>query len=155
MQQDTFDQHFWDRAARKYSQDTIKDMAGYTRTLEYTRQLLKQTDAVLEFGCGTGTTALSLAPSVNSLLGTDLSIEMITIAQEKAVAQGCRNAEFKVASAAHDFGTDGAFNAVLAFNVLHLIADRSAALRQAISTLKPGRPLHFEDAVLIRDEPSI
>lgn len=138
MRQDTNDQRFWDRVAYKYARDPIKDMAGYTRTLERTRQLLRQTDTVLEIGCGTGTTALSLAPSVARFVGTDISGEMIAIAREKARAQGCENAEFEVASADRAVGADGAFDAVLAFNVLHLIADQSATLRQAVRALKPG-----------------
>ena len=72
MRRSTDDQYFWDRLARKYARDPIKDMAGYTRTLEATRQRLRETDTALELGCGTGTTALSLAPSVARLVGTDV-----------------------------------------------------------------------------------
>lgn len=49
-----------DRIARKYSADAIADPAGYERTWHY----LQAGDAVLEFGCGTGTSALKLAPVV-------------------------------------------------------------------------------------------
>ncbi|KAB2850175.1 MAG: class I SAM-dependent methyltransferase [Hyphomicrobiaceae bacterium] len=138
MPKHTKDQQFWDRVARKYARDPIKDMAGYTRTLGSTRQRLRETDTVLELGCGTGTTALSLAPAVARLVGTDVSGEMIAIAREKAGAQGCGNVAFEVAPADHAFRADGAFDAVLAFNVLHLIADRSAAFQQAVRALKPG-----------------
>ncbi len=138
MRRDTDDQSFWDRVARKYARDPIKDMAGYTRTLECTRQRLREADTVLELGCGTGTTALSLAPSVARLVGTDVSGVMISIAREKARAQGCGNAEFEVAPADRALGADGAFDAVLAFNVLHLITDQSATLQQAVCALKPG-----------------
>lgn len=138
MRQHSADQHFWDRVARKYARDAIKDMAGYIRTLESTRQRLHGTDTVLELGCGTGTTALSLAPDVARLVATDVSTEMIAIAREKAAAQGCRNVEFAVSPADRAAGPDGAFDAVLAFNVLHLIADRPAALRQAARSLKGG-----------------
>lgn len=138
MREHTADQHFWDRVARKYARDAIKDMAGYTRTLESTRQRLRETDIVLEIGCGTGTTALSLAPTVGRLVGTDVSGEMITIAREKAGAQGCRKAEFLVSPADRAIKPDGSFDAVLAFNVLHLVANRPAALRQAARSLKAG-----------------
>ena len=36
----TDDARFWDRAARKYARDPIKDMAGYERTVERTKELL-------------------------------------------------------------------------------------------------------------------
>lgn len=138
MSQEDADQRFWNRVARKYASDPIKDMVGYTRTVERTRGQLRATDTVLELGCGTGTTALSLAPSVARLVGTDTSSEMIAIAREKAGAAGCRNAKFEVVGAERALEADDTFDAVLAFNVLHLLADRLAVVRRAVSTLKPG-----------------
>lgn len=129
---------FWDRIARKYAKDPIADMAGYERTLDHARNHLKNTDIVFEFGCGTGTTALKLAPSVTRLVATDLSQEMIAIAREKAAAESCTNVEFVVATPDTSPFPDASFDAVLAFNVLHLIEDRAAALRAAHRLLKPG-----------------
>ena len=134
----TADARFWDRTARKYAADSIKDMAGYERTLARTKDLLDRSATVLEIGCGTGTTALRLAPSVTSLVATDVSSEMIAIAREKAAAEACRNAEFLVATAENAPGTDGIYDAVLAFNALHLMADRSSMLAHVHRLLKPG-----------------
>ena len=61
------DARFWDKSARKYAAAPIKDMEGYDRTVDRTRQLLRDTDTVLELGCGTGTTALKLAPHVSRM----------------------------------------------------------------------------------------
>lgn len=132
------DVRFWDRIARKYATDPIKDLAGYERTVARTRQLLDARATVLEIGCGTGTTALSLAPSVSHIFATDVSAEMIAIAQEKAASGTSKNVTFMVAPASRDLGTEALYDAVLAFNVLHLIGDRAAALAQARRVLKPG-----------------
>ena len=132
------DTRFWDRAARKYAGDPIKDMAGYERTLERARQLLGASDRVLEVGCGTGTTALLLAPAVGRIEGTDVSGEMIAIARGKAAAQAFPNAEFTVAPAEQAPGADGSFDAVLAFSLLHLLGDRPAMFRNAYRLLRPG-----------------
>jgi ubiquinone/menaquinone biosynthesis C-methylase UbiE len=134
----TDDARFWNGVARKYATDQIKDMAGYDRTLERTRALLGRTDTVLEIGCGTGTTALKLAPSVASIVATDVASEMIAIAREKAAAQNCQTIEFIVAEADRGPGSDGAYDAVLAFNLLHLVADRAATLAQVHRKLKSG-----------------
>jgi ubiquinone/menaquinone biosynthesis C-methylase UbiE len=134
----TVDTRFWNRVARKYATDAIKDAAGYERTLNRTRQYLSSTDAVLELGCGTGTTALRLAPHVRRLVATDISPEMVTIAREKAAARGCANVEFRVAPADHALRPESAFDAVLAFNLLHLLAERRALFQQALGLLKPG-----------------
>lgn len=130
------DAGFWNRVARKYARDPITDMPGYDRTIERTRELLAPTDHVLELGCGTGTTALRLAPSVASLVGTDISGEMIAIAREKA--KNCPKVRFAVAAAGAVPGEDGTFDAVLAFNLLHLVGDPAATLREAYRHLKPG-----------------
>jgi ubiquinone/menaquinone biosynthesis C-methylase UbiE len=132
------DARFWNRAARKYAADPITDVTGYERTLERTRGLLRNSDIVMELGCGTGTTALKLAPCVSRIVATDVSSEMIAIAQEKAVAQACSNAAFAVAAAGRAPGGDGAFDAALAFNLLHLVADRPSLLSDVHRLLKPG-----------------
>jgi ubiquinone/menaquinone biosynthesis C-methylase UbiE len=144
----TADAHFWDRIARKYANDPIKDMVGYERTLERTCQLLRRTDNVLELGCGTGSTALRLAAHVRHILATDLSDEMITIAREKASALACDNAEFRAATPDGLPAGDGSYDAVLAFNLLHLVPDRASALQHIHRLLKP-------DALFISKTPCL
>jgi ubiquinone/menaquinone biosynthesis C-methylase UbiE len=139
MARNAADARFWDRTARRYAADPIKDMDGYERTLDRTRHYLNRTDAVLELGCGTGTTALRLAPHVSRMTATDLSDEMIAIAREKATAEACRNVEFAVATPDLAPWPDGSFDAVLAFNLWHLVADRALAFAQVHRLLKPGR----------------
>lgn len=134
----TKDARFWDRAARKYATDPIKDMPGYERTLDRISHLANSSDTVLEIGCGTGTTALRLAPSVSRMIATDVSSEMIAIAREKATVQACQNIEFSVATVERAPGSDGAYDAVLALNLLHLVADRPSALAHVHRLLKPG-----------------
>jgi ubiquinone/menaquinone biosynthesis C-methylase UbiE len=132
------DARFWDRIARKYAADPIADMAGYERTLERTRHYLRSDHIVLEFGCGTGTTALKLASAVERLVATDVSSEMIAIAREKAEAEGHLNAAFEVATPDAAPWPDATFDVALGFNVLHLVAAREAALRGVHRLLKPG-----------------
>jgi ubiquinone/menaquinone biosynthesis C-methylase UbiE len=132
------DARFWDRTARKYAADPVADMAGYERTLERTRHYLKSDDTVLEIGCGTGTTALALAPSVGRMLATDISGEMIAIAREKMSAERRLNVTFDVATPDTVPAPDGTFDVALGFNVLHLIAARKAALSAVHRLLKPG-----------------
>lgn len=131
------DAAFWNRSARRYAADPIADVAGYERSLARMRDYLAPGDRVLEIGCGTGTTALRLAPAVGSILATDLSSEMIAIAREKAGAQGCVNVRFDVAPG--DVAPEaGAFDAACAMNVLHLVPDRLAMLTAVYRALKPG-----------------
>ncbi len=129
---------FWDRAARKYAASKIADTAGYERTLERARHYLKPGDTAWELGAGTGTTALRLAPSVARYVATDISPEMIAIGREKAAAEGVANLEFAVGAADSAAWPDASFDAALAFNLLHLIEAREAALQTVHRLLKPG-----------------
>lgn len=131
------DARFWNRMARGYAKSAIADMAGYERTLERTRAHLKPTDAVLEFGCGTGTTAIRLAPHAARYVAADISEQMIAIGREKAAEAGV-TVTFEVATVAGMAGDDGAFDVALGFNILHLIEDRRAALANVARLLKPG-----------------
>jgi ubiquinone/menaquinone biosynthesis C-methylase UbiE len=133
-----FDQHFWDRAAQKYAADPIKDMAGYEKTIARTAALLNRDDRVFEFGCGTGTTALKLAGYVETLEATDISSEMIAIAQDKASRANISNVSFRQATLESPLLEDESYDAVLGFNTLHLLRDLPGSLRHVHRILKPG-----------------
>lgn len=123
------DARFWDRTSKKYARAAISDQAGYERTLEQTRALLRPNHQVLELGCGTGTTALRLAGDVQSYLATDISPAMLTIAGEKLAAAPVPGLAFRTATAEILAPEGRTFDAVLAFNYLHLVRDLPGALR--------------------------
>lgn len=129
---------FWNKAARKYARDPITDVAGYEKTLQRVQTLLAPEHAVLEIGCGTGSTALRLAPGVHRMVATDVSAEMVAIAQEKLAAQPVPHLAFDVADADAPSSSRSDFDAVLAFNVLHLVEDLPRALGSVMDALKPG-----------------
>ncbi len=129
------DARFWDRISRKYAKDAIADQAGYERTLDRTRNLLKPDDRVLELGCGTGTTALRLAGGVSRYLATDISAGMIAIAREKQSAATPPTLVFEIATAEASILEAGRFNAVLGFNYLHMVRDVPATLGRIHSLL--------------------
>ena len=129
---------FWDRIARRYAADPIADPAGYETTLRRVQALLSTDQAVLEIGCGTGTSALRLAPFTRSLRATDVSAGMIAIAREKLAATPVPQLSFAVADAGAPGRVPATFDTVLAFNLLHLVSDLDQALAQALQALRPG-----------------
>ena len=124
------DARFWDRTSRKYARSAISDQAGYERTVERTRALLKSGDRVLELGCGTGTTALRLAGDVRGYLATDVSTGMIAIAGEKHAGTPIPSLAFRAATAEAIAPEAAPFDAVLGFNYLHLVRDLPGTLRR-------------------------
>lgn len=129
---------FWDRVAEKYANLKISDVESYERTLERTRAHLKPGDSVLELGCGTASTALALAGDVARYTATDLSPNMVAIGTRKAAEAGLTTLDLRVADVTDPALATADHDAVLAFNLLHLLDDLPAALRQVHAMLHPG-----------------
>lgn len=129
---------FWDKAADKYAKSPIQNTEAYNYTLERTRSYLSPTDKVLEVGCGTGSTALLLAPDVDQIIASDISGNMIKIAARKAKDDKVSNVRFIAADVFDDAIGGRQYDAVLALNLLHLIDDTGSALRRIHGLLKPG-----------------
>ena len=146
---------FWDRMAVKYAADPIADRAGYEATLRRVQGLLSADQNVLEIGCGTGTTALRLAPFTRRLMATDVSAGMIAIAREKLAAEPVPQLSFDVADADAAVAGQGEFDVVLAFNLLHLVTDLDRALELAMRALRPGGLLISKTACLSEMNPLI
>jgi len=127
-------QRFWNRFAERYAARTLKNVPAYEAMLADVASRLKDTDTVLEIGCGTGGTAIRLAPGVAKWTATDFSIEMVRIAKAKPSAG---NVVFVVADASNAFD-GGPFDAICAFNVLHLVDDMPEMLTRINANLKPG-----------------
>ncbi|MEM7508558.1 MAG: class I SAM-dependent methyltransferase [Pseudomonadota bacterium] len=134
----TRDARFWDRIARKYAAKPVSDQAAYETKLQMTRAHLTPQMEVLEFGCGTGTTALSHAPHVRHILATDLSGEMLAVAREKAAAAQIENVTFQQTSIEDLTAEEQRFDMVMAHSILHLLEDRDAVIAKTHALLKPG-----------------
>jgi len=132
------DAAFWDRIAAKYAKRPVGNPTAYAETLAEVIGRLTPRDRVLELGCGTGTTALKLAPHVKTITGTDISREMIAIAEQKRQAGGVVNAGFARAGIAAPDPDALPYDAVLAFNLLHLVEDLDGALAAIHAQVKPG-----------------
>lgn len=135
---------FWDGIARKYAASPIKDMETYEVWLQRVIEHLGPDDRVLEIGCGTGSTAMRIAPGVKSYLSTDYSAGMIEIAGEKLQADPVGNLTFLQADPFDDrleapvHEGDAGYDAVLAFSFLHLTDDPQATVQRVAALLKPG-----------------
>ena len=129
---------FWDRIAEKYARKPVADEAAYQHKLRISRDYFKPDMNVLEFGCGTGSTAIAHAPFVGHILATDISKKMIDIARRKQTAGEIENVSFEQTTIEDLEAPSGSFDAVLGHSILHLLEDRDAAIRKVHGLLKPG-----------------
>ncbi len=128
---------FWDRIAKRYAKSPISDEPTYQKKLEVTREYLRPDMEVLEFGCGTGSTALLHAPFVKHIYSIDISSKMIEIAQGKADEQNIENVTFECMSMDALSVPEQSLDAVLGLNILHLMEDRDEVIAKVHRMLKP------------------
>jgi len=129
---------FWDRTAESYAKKPVADEATYQKKLDITRGYLRPEMEVLEFGCGTGSTAITHAPHVKHIRAIDISAKMIEIARGKADAQGVENVTFEQQTLDALEVPDQSYDAVLGLSILHLLEDKDAAIAEVHRVLKPG-----------------
>lgn len=130
--------HFWDKTARKYSEKPVPSEEIYQTKLQKTREYLQPDSAVLEFGCGTGTTSLLHAPYVKRVDAYDFSSEMIKIASEKKREQNIANIHFHIGAVEEiDFKSEY-YDLIMGHSVLHLTFGNQEILNNIFKALKPG-----------------
>lgn len=131
-------QQFWDKVAPRYAKSPIRDEKSYQKKLAVTQGYFKPDWSVLEFGCGTGSTALIHAPHVREIVATDVSPRMLEIAEGKARDAGIGNISFRQGTLESLALEAESFDAVLGLNILHLLEDVEAAIARVHALLKPG-----------------
>lgn len=129
---------FWDKIAERYSKRPVADEAAYQKKLQVTREYFRPDMEVLEFGCGTGSTAIAHAPYVKHIRATDISAKMIAIAQRKVDAENVQNVTFEQSDIDGLNIADQSLDAVLGLSILHLLEDKEAAIAKVYKMLKPG-----------------
>lgn len=129
---------FWDKASQKYFQKPVKNQKAYERKLELIKQLLRPDSNVLEVGCGTGSTALTLSTYVNSYDAVDFSRNMVAIAEERANNANITNIHFKTADIEEYIPIENSYDIVMAHSVLHLIDNSEYVVKNLLKSLRPG-----------------
>ncbi|MCK9931263.1 methyltransferase domain-containing protein [Frankia sp. Mgl5] len=101
---------------------------------------IDETAAVLDVGCGGGRTTLDAArrAAAGSVLGVDLSSEMLELARRRAEREHVTNATFEQADAQiHPFPT-GAFDVAVSRHGVMFFGDPVAAFTNLARALRPG-----------------
>lgn len=129
---------FWDKSADNYDKTEERFEFIHSRTRENAKKYLNGSDVVLDYGCGTGTTACELAGLVKEVHAIDISPKMIEIAKAKAAARNVANVDFEQADIFDERYQKESFDVILAFNMLHTVPAPQRAVQRTLELLKPG-----------------
>lgn len=128
---------FWDKISGVYDLfETVYNGKVYRSLGERVAEEMEQNDMVLECACGTGAISRYIAPKCKQLIATDLSEGMLRQASKK-----CRkynNVIIKRADMSRLKCRDNRFDKVVAENVIHLLEEPYAAIKELERVCKVG-----------------
>ena len=129
---------FWDKVAGLYDLAEFTNAKVNAAARKRVGELIPAGARVLDCAAGTGEFSLAAAKRAGSVLCTDLSLPMLNKARKKAKKQGISNITFAQRDITALPDPDGAFDAVIAGNVLHLLGDPEPAVRELWRVTAPG-----------------
>jgi SAM-dependent methyltransferase len=97
-------------------------------------------DRVLELGCGPGGLGIAAAELVGEegqVVLSDVAPEMTSIAEERLARLGVNNVDVQQFDMEHIGAADASFDKVLSREAIMLVADPTAAAREALRVLRP------------------
>ncbi len=100
---------------------------------------LKNLGQVVEFGCGTGALTSVLADNSDSIVATDISQDMLMIANNKLA--DISNVSVQQANCYNTNLPEQQFDTVFMGNLIHVVAEPEKALAEAHRLLKPDGKL--------------
>jgi ubiquinone/menaquinone biosynthesis C-methylase UbiE len=109
-------------------------------------------DVMLDVATGTGNTALTFAPFVESVTGVDLAVKMLEAARARALEEGVNNARFLEGSAESLPFADASFDLVTSRHAPHHFRDVPKFLLEVARVLKPGGRFVMADQVTLEGE---
>lgn len=111
---------------------------------------IKNTDVLIDFGCGTGTFAILAAKRCQNVHAVDVSQAMINYAGAKAVQNGVSNIKFHQAGFLTYEHEGQPVDTIVTTFAFHHLPDfwKGIALKRLGAMLKPGGVLYMHDVIM-------
>jgi phosphatidylethanolamine/phosphatidyl-N-methylethanolamine N-methyltransferase len=129
---------YWNRNAARY--DTSMRLFGgpMPRALDLTAEAVRGAEHVLEIAAGTGLVTERIARVAAGVTATDYAEGMVEALRARVERAGLANVTCLQADVHALPFAPGAFDAVVAANVLHLLPDMAGALAAMVRAVRPG-----------------
>ena len=128
---------FWDGFANTYDSFINRVFSKtYDSILANLNSDLNSAHNVLDIGTGTGVIPFNICSKVSSVVGIDISPEMIGVANQKQKKLNIRNVNFQVQDSYSLTFPDKSFDVVIASNLLHLLYEPDKALKEVKRVMK-------------------
>lgn len=128
---------FWDNASKNYDKTEERFEYIHQKSRKNAKKHLESSNVVLDYGCGTGTTACEIANNVKEIYAIDISPKMIEISKGKATEKNIKNVTFAEGDIFDEKLKKESFDRILAFNMLHTIPNPEKAVQRINELLKP------------------
>ena len=128
---------FWDQVSGLYDFfETVYNGKVYRGLGSRVAAEINLNDTVLECACGTGAISRYIAPKCKQLIATDFSVGMLR--QTRKNCQNYNNVKIIRADMTNLKCRDNRFDVVVAGNVIHLLEDPHAAVKELVRVCRPG-----------------
>lgn len=130
-------EEFWDKASKNYDKTEERFEYIHLMSRETAKKYLHSNNIVMDYGCGTGTTACEFSNYVQEIQAIDISSKMIEIAKEKAVISKIENVNFLQTDIFDKRYKEESFDVILAYNMLHTVPNPPNVMQRIHKLLKP------------------
>jgi ubiquinone/menaquinone biosynthesis C-methylase UbiE len=131
------ERRFWDRFANYYDSFIDKIFRKtYKAILENMESDLDLNHNVLEIGTGTGIIPFSIYSKVSSIVATDISPEMVRVANQRLIKSEIKNIDFQIQDSYNLTFPDKSFDIVIASNLFHILYEPEKPINEVKRVLK-------------------
>lgn len=129
---------YWDDHARSYDRVTLLLNRRFAVMAGRVADIVAGSAMVLEIAAGTGLVTVHVARSVERVIATDLSHDMVALLGSRMEAAKRSNVSLVLADATRLPLSASSVDAVVIANLLHLLPEPQAVLRDSVRVLRPG-----------------
>lgn len=129
---------FWDKISGLYDIAESLNKRAYRAMLEGVKQIVPKGANVLDCAAGTGELSIAAAEKAERVFCTDMSLPMLERARKKSAKRGIKNISFGERDILALPDGDNTYDVTMAGNVLHLLEEPEAAVKELCRVTKQG-----------------